>query len=65
MNNKFPCKCGHKRSDHNMTTAYINGENFCKMCNLAEMFPSNRFSNCFHKYTPDNLKYLEQKALDK
>jgi len=60
--NNFPClNCGHKRSDHKMDLVLINNENYCEVCNKHDMWDRviGRFKS-FHKYVPDNLKYLEK-----
>jgi hypothetical protein len=56
--NSFPCICGHLYSVHDMTTEFINNENFCLMCDHD--YDLQGRVHCWHKYVPDNLKYLEQ-----
>ena len=58
----FPCAtCGHLRSVHNLDLKLINDEDFCKICDKSDMWDrmTGRFKS-FHKYIPDNLRYLEQ-----
>lgn len=53
----FLCVCGHLKSRHNLSTEFINGENLCYECD-SEMHPKTGLIH-WHKYKPDNLKYLE------
>ena len=56
----FPCVCGHPKSEHDMTVILINDDNYCNACSLIGGRDLRGMSLCFHKYKPDNLKYLEQ-----
>jgi hypothetical protein len=49
MNNKFPCICGHLKSQHNWFVFNYEYDNACDYC----------YERCL-EYKPDNLKYLEQ-----
>lgn len=54
----FPCKCGHKRSDHKYDSY---GQLICGIYNgVTPSYLSAYLDDCV-AYTPDNLKYLEQK----
>ena len=56
--NSFPCKCGHKASRHSDVRCY----------DVEDLIVTEKFvdPSCFClEYRPDNLKYLEQIALDK
>ena len=54
----FPCKCGHEKLYH--PESGRNNYIICEGC-FRKAFPSGGYDKCCKKYTPDNLKYLEQK----
>jgi hypothetical protein len=61
MSNNFPCKCGHSFVQHAIDGEWI-GKKFCLKC--FSWLNGQKVPTC-DEYTPDNLRYLEQKALDK
>lgn len=62
---KFPCKCGHEAALHESVDPGI-GEEWCNGEIEDSIYPfeggivGHEICSCA-KYTPDNLKYLEQK----
>ena len=53
--NNFPCICGHKEKSHFVMTM-LGGSAWC-----IERNGKDNFDECdCRKYSPDNLKYLEQ-----
>jgi len=55
----FPCKCGHTKERHKITEAK---EFVCMGC-WFDKLTNNRYEQdkSWHKFTPDNLKYFEEK----
>jgi hypothetical protein len=57
LSEEFPCKCGHKKKSHIMLPFVLGGDIWC-----LERNGKDNFEECdCNKYSPDNLKYLEQK----
>jgi len=51
------CKCGHKESSHSPIKS---DTDFCYTCHEYK-----GYLEACHNFIPDNLKYLEMKALEK
>jgi len=61
MDNKYPCTCGHLINQHANNKEWT-GSKFCLKC--FSWINGEKIAVC-NEYVPDNLRYLEQKALDK
>jgi len=62
MNSNFPCVCGHELDRHSKDIK----PDMCFDCMKDESINVwDRIKQGQHEFKLDNLKYLEQKALDK
>lgn len=60
MNNYFPCKCGHVKSVHehrDFDTPIL--RDICWECMRSRYELKDKDIKDYHKFKPDNLKYLE------
>lgn len=60
MNKSIPCNfCNHAKGYHGVND-WDNRIEDCIECRMEMEIWGNSKVNIYHKYTPDNLKYLEQ-----
>ena len=60
----FPCTCGHFKMDHEYRDLYMSSPSLhyiCWQCVRLLYDLNNRDYKPYHKFQPDNLKYLESK----
>ena len=62
-NSEFPCTCGHFEIDHEYRDSYISPslQYICWPCIRLTYDLNNKAYKPYHKFQPDNLKYLENK----
>jgi len=64
VNKDYPCTCTHFKKDHEYRKEYFSKQlqRICWQCMRLMYDEENREYKPYHKFIPDNLRYLEIKA---